>query len=69
MDDVRGDFLRPPHSTTSAAVITNTIECLDPLRAKKTFIRKKMGQTVQFRIINPVSDPLYQRKHTAIYKV
>ena len=26
---------------------------LNPLRAKKTFLRKKMDQTVQFRIINP----------------
>ena len=23
MDDVRGDFLRPPHGTTPAAVIAN----------------------------------------------
>ena len=23
MDDARGDFIRPPHATTQAAVITN----------------------------------------------
>ena len=41
-----GDFLRPPHGTTPAAVITNknvthkNIKRLDPLRAKHIFIRK-----------------------------
>ena len=25
MDDVRGDFIRPPHGTTPAAVIANAI--------------------------------------------
>ena len=29
----------------SAAVIVNNVKSLDPLRAKKTFIRKKLGQT------------------------
>ena len=28
-----------------AAVIVNNNKCLDPLRAKKTFIRNKLGQT------------------------
>ena len=40
MDDVRGDFLGPP-----AAVITNQNKIkkrLDPLRAKKTFIRLRI---------------------------
>ena len=37
MDDVRGDFLGPPHGTTPAAVIANKIYLLDPLEAVKTF--------------------------------
>ena len=43
---VRGDFLRPPHAQHPAAVIVNNEKSLDPLRAKKTFLRKKLGQTV-----------------------
>ena len=35
MDDVRGDFLGPPHATTPAAVIANKIYLLDPLGAVK----------------------------------
>ena len=35
MDDVRGDFLRPPHGTTPAAVIANKIIRFDPLEAVK----------------------------------
>ena len=42
MDDVRGDFLGPPHGTTPAAVIGNKI---DPLRAVSIFMRKVMGHT------------------------
>ena len=45
MVDVRGDVLRPPHCTTPAAVKTNKNQKLDPLRAMKTFVRKKMGHT------------------------
>ena len=33
MDDVRGDFLMPPHGTTPAAVIANKKTLLDPLEA------------------------------------
>ena len=53
LDDIRGDLLWPPHDTIPwpAAVITNQNRSLDPLRVKKTFIKLKMGQTVQFRII------------------
>ena len=51
LDDIRGDFLWPPHDTIPAAVITNQNRSLDPLRVKKTFIKLNMGQTVQFRII------------------
>ena len=37
MDDVRGDFLGPPHGTTPAAEIANKIQRFDPLEAVKTF--------------------------------
>ena len=37
MDDVRGDFFRPTHGTTPAAVIANKIQRFDPLEAVKTF--------------------------------
>ena len=43
MVDVRGDVLRPPHGTTPAAVNANKIQKWVPLRAMKTFIKKKMG--------------------------
>ena len=46
MVDVRGDVLRPPHGTTPAAVKANKIQKFVPLRAMKTFIRKKMGHTM-----------------------
>ena len=35
MDDVRGDFLEPPHGTTPAAVTANKILRFDPLEAVK----------------------------------
>ena len=44
MDDVRGDFLGPPHGTTPAAVIANKIKT-DPLRAVNILMRKGMGHT------------------------
>ena len=45
MVDVRGDVLRSPHGTTPAAVKANKIQKSIPLKAMKTFIRKKMGHT------------------------
>ena len=45
MVDVRRDVLRPPHCTTPAAGKTNKNKKWVPLRATKTFIRKKMGHT------------------------
>ena len=45
MDDVREDFLGPPHGTTPAAVIANKNQNLDPLRAANTLMRKGMGHT------------------------
>ena len=52
MVDVRGDVLRPPHGTTPAAVKANKIQKWVPLRAMKTFIRKKMGHTTSFRLMS-----------------
>ena len=53
MVDVRRDVLRPPHCTTPAAVKANKNQKWDLLRAMKTFIRKKLGHTTFFRLINP----------------
>ena len=44
MDDVRVDFLGPPHGTTPAAVITNENKT-DPVRAVSILMRKGMGHT------------------------
>ena len=40
MDDVRRDFLGPPHGTTPAAVIANNKKLLDPLEAVKHLKRE-----------------------------
>ena len=42
---VQGDVLRLPHCTIPAAVKANKNQKCVPLRAMKTFIRKKMGHT------------------------
>ena len=55
MVDVRGDVLRPPHCTTSAAVKANNKIKIVPLRAMKTFIRKMMGHSL-------MSDPVLTRQ-------
>ena len=63
MVDVRGDFLRSPHGTTPVAVKSNKNEKWDPLRAMKTFIRKKVGHTTQFRPKKGlISDPVITRQ-------
>ena len=49
IDDVRGDFLGPPHDTTPAAVIANKIQKFYPLEAVKTFKVGSMSHIVQFR--------------------
>ena len=53
MDDVRGDFLGPPHGTTPAAVITNKIERFDPLEAISHSKGNSMVYVAQFRVMNP----------------
>ena len=45
MVDVRGDVLRPPHDTIQATMKSNKNQKWDPLRAMKTFIRRKVGHT------------------------
>ena len=45
MVDVQGDVLQPLHGTTPAAVKLNKNQKCDPLRAIKTFIRRKVGHT------------------------
>ena len=45
MVDVRGDVLRPAYGTIPAAVKSNKNQKWDPLRAMKTFIRRKVGHT------------------------
>ena len=45
MVDVRGYVLRPLHCTTPAAVKSNKNQKGDPIRAMKTFIRKKVDHT------------------------
>ena len=44
MVDVRGDVLRPPHGTHQLHEVKYKIRN-GPLRAMKTFIRKKVGHT------------------------
>ena len=41
-----------------AAVIENNSKSLDPFRAKKTFIGKKLGHTAGFSYSSLISDPL-----------
>ena len=52
MDDVRGDFLRPPYGTKPAAEIANKMYKFDPLEAVKTF-KGSTGHITQFRVLNP----------------
>ena len=44
MDDVRGDFLRPPHGTTPAVVITNKYK-LRSLKSSEHINEKGVGHT------------------------
>ena len=53
MDDVRVDFLRPPHGTTPAAAIANKIKRFDPLEAVKHSKGDSMDYIAQFRVMNP----------------
>ena len=53
MDDIRGDFLRPPHDTTPTAVIANKIKWFDPLEAVKHSKGDSMDYIAQFWVMNP----------------
>ena len=45
MDDVRGDFLRPPHGTTPAAEMANKKIKLRSFKSSEHINEKKMGHT------------------------
>ena len=58
MDDVRGDFLGPPHGTTPAAVIANKNN-LDPLEAVK-HLKREDGPYCTISGYDPSSVTLYK---------
>ena len=53
MDDVRGDYVEPPHGPTSAAVIANKILRFDPLEAVKHSKGDSMDCIAQLRQMKP----------------
>ena len=57
MDDVRGDFLGPPHGTTPAAVIANKIK-LRSFKSSEHIFEKGDGPYRGFGYLSLVSDPL-----------
>ena len=56
MDDVRGDFLGPPHDTTPAAVIAKTK--LRSFKSSELIFQKGDGPYRGFGYSSLVSDPL-----------
>ena len=57
MDDVRRDFLGPPHGTTPAAAIANKIQRPDPPEAVKHSKGDSTDHTAQPRATNPHQQP------------
>ena len=57
MDDVRGDFLGPPHGTTPAAIITNKIK-LRSFKSREHINEKGDGPYSGFGYLSLFSDPL-----------
>ena len=57
MDDVRGDFLGPPHGTTPAAVIGNKIK-LRSFKSSEHINGKGDGPYHGFGYLSLFSDPL-----------
>ena len=55
MDDVRGDFLRPPHGTTPAAVIANKNK-LRSFKCGEHIFEKGDGPYRSFGYLSLVSD-------------
>ena len=53
MDDVRGNFLGPPHGTTPAAVIANTNRKVSYFESNENTHRQSMGHIAKFWIMNP----------------
>ena len=62
MDDVRGDFLRPPHGTTPAAVIANKILRFDPLEAIKN-IQREIVWTILRNIVGTFGEAVLTYTH------
>ena len=57
MDDVRGDFLGPPHGTTPAAVIAKKMK-LRSIKSSEHIFQKGDGPYRGFGYSSLVSDPL-----------
>ena len=57
MDDVRGDFLGPPHGTTPAAVIADKTK-LRSFKSSEHIHEKSDGPYRGFGYLNLFSDPL-----------
>ena len=57
MDDVRGDFLGPPHGTTPAAEITNKIK-LRSFKSSEHINEKGDGPYRGFGYLSLFSDPI-----------
>ena len=53
MDDVRGDFLGPPHDTTPVAVIANKSIKVSSFESNENKQSQSAGHIAQFRIMNP----------------
>ena len=52
MDDVRGDFLGPPHDTTPVAVIANKSIKVSSFESNENKQSQSAGHMAQFRIMN-----------------
>ena len=58
MNDVRGDFLGPPHGTTPAAVIANK-KLNSSFKSKENINEKGDGPNRGFGHSSLISDPIY----------
>ena len=62
MDDVRGDFVGPPHGTTPAAVIGN--EILPDVCSRSA--RSQRGVLFLFLEMDPIPEHLHLRAHVRV---
>ena len=58
LDDVRGDFLGPPHGTTSAVVLANKITLRSFIKSSEHINEKGDGPHRGFGYISSCSDPV-----------